>query len=363
MIFSEPCVDMTLSFDYEKLGDVKHTFVIAEAGSNWKCGDFEQDLQQAKKLIKIAANAKADAVKFQTFKPDTLYAPNAGTSKYLSKSGIKQNMNEMFKHLSMPHEMIPELAKYCKQENIVFMSTAFSVDDAKAIEPYVELHKVASYEINHIRLLEFLSKTKKPILISTGATSYTEIDFAINLINKNKHDKIALLQCTSKYPAPIEALNLSVIPKMKSRYNLPVGLSDHSIDPIIGPLIAIGFGASIIEKHFTIDRTLPGPDHKFALIPEELKYMIQSIRNADKTKGTGIKEVLQEEIELKRFAARSIQAIKKIAKGDILKEGINFDVLRPGNRSRGMEPQFLSVIDGKKSTKDIEIGEGITEYE
>lgn len=353
---------MTFNFNYENLRNNTHTFVIAEAGSNWKCGNFEQDLQQAKKLIKIAANAKADAVKFQTFKPDTLYAPNAGTSEYLSKSGINQNMNEMFEHLSMPHNMIPELAKYCKQENIIFLSTAFSVDDAKAIEPYVELHKVASYEINHIRLLEFLSKTKKPILISTGAASYTEIDFAINLVNKNQHHQIALLQCTSKYPAPLEALNLSVIPKMQSRYNLPIGLSDHSVDPIIGPLIAIGFGASIIEKHFTIDRSLPGPDHKFALMPEELEYMIKSIRNADKTKGSGIKEVLQEEIELKRFATRSIQAIKKISKGDILKEGINFDVLRPGNRSRGMEPKFIFEINGKKSTKDIEIGDGITEY-
>lgn len=352
-----------MTFDYFNLKDPKHTFVIAEAGSNWKCGTFEQDLEQAKKLIKIAAKAKADAVKFQTFKPDTLYAANAGISDYLSKSGINESMNDMFDQLSMPYEMIPELAKYCKQEQIMFMSTPFSVNDAKEIDPFVGAHKIASYEINHVRLIEFLSKTQKPLLISTGASSYTEIDFAVELARKNKNNKIVLLQCTAKYPAPLESLNLSVIPQMKLKYNLPVGLSDHSTHPIIGPLIAVGYGASVVEKHFTIDRNLPGPDHKFALIPEELEYMIRSIRDADKTKGFGNKIILQEEDELKRFATRSIQAIKKISKGDILKEGINFDVLRPGNRIRGVEPRFLSQVEGKKSTKDIEIGDGITEYE
>jgi len=272
-----------------KLDDITHTFVIAEAGSNWKCGTFEEDLQQAKELIKVAAKTGADAVKFQTYKPETIYVKDAGISNYLTEHGIKENINDIFENLSMPYEMIPELAKFCKQENIIFMSTPFSIQDAKEVDPYVPIHKVSSFEINHIRLLEFLAKTDKPILISTGASTYTEIDFAVNLVKKY-NSKIGLMQCTSKYPAPIEALNLGVIPHMKSRYNVPVGLSDHSMDPIIGPIMAVGIGATIIEKHFTLDRNLPGPDHPFALIPKELELMVQLIRKAEKSKGSAQKK-------------------------------------------------------------------------
>ena len=351
-----------MKFDYKNLNDPKHTFVIAEAGSNWKCGNFEEDLNQAKKLIKIAAKTKADAIKFQTYRPETLYAFNAGKSNYLVKQGINKNINDMFEYLSMPDEMIPILAKFCKKEKIMFMSTPFSTDDAKKIDPYVALHKIASYEINHVRLLEFLSQTDKPILISTGASTYTEIDFAVNLVKKHGNKNIALLQCTSKYPASLKSLNLSVIPKMKLKYKLPVGLSDHSVEPLIAPLVAVGFGASIVEKHFTIDRNLPGPDHKFALMPKELELMIESIRKADQSKGNGIKIIQKDEIELRRFATRSIQATRNISKGEILKESINFDVLRPGKRSRGLEARFLERINGKMAIKNIKKGEGITEY-
>jgi len=222
---------------------------------------------------------------------------------------------------------------------------------------------LASFEINHVRLLEFLAETKKPLVISTGASTYTEIDFAIDLVRKKGNNKIILLQCTSKYPAPIESLNLSVIPQMKNSYNIPVGFSDHSIDPVIAPLMAVGLGAKIIEKHFTVDKNLPGPDHAFALDPKELELMISSIRKASASKRNGKKEILEVENELRRFASRSIQATKNISKGEILHEGENFDILRPGNRSRGKEARFLDEVEGKKATKDIEEGEGITEYE
>ncbi len=354
---------MKTNFSSLKFDNPSHIFIIAEAGSNWKCGSYEEDLKRAKELIKTAAKAGADAIKFQTYKPETTYVPNAGTSKYLSEQGIDKNINDVFEYLSMPYEMIPELSQFCKQENIMFMSTPFSVRDAKEIDPYVEIHKVASFEINHVRLLEFLAKTKKPILISTGASTYTEIDFAVNLVKENGNRSIGLMQCTSKYPASIEALNLDVIPQMKSRYNLPIGFSDHSMEPIIAPLLAVGLGSTIIEKHFTLDRNLPGPDHPFALIPSELVLMIQSIRKAEIAKGSGKKEILKEESELRRYATRSIQAIRKISKGEVLREGFNFEVLRPGNRTRGMDPRFLNEVNGKKAASDIESGEGITEYE
>lgn len=341
----------------------KHTFIIAEAGSNWKCGTFAQDLKRAKDLIRVAAEAGADAVKFQTYRPETVYVPYAGKSKYLSKHGINQNIYEIFEHLSMPYRMIPELAEYCKKHNIMFMSTPFSVADAKEVNAYVSIHKVASYEINHVRLLEFLARTKKPIIISTGASTYDEIDFAVNLVRKNKNCKIALMQCTAKYPAPIESLNLMTIPKIKSRYGFPVGLSDHSTDPIIGPLVAIGVGATIIEKHFTLDRSLPGPDHPFALIPSELKLMIDSIRKAEQARGSGEKQVLKEEKELRHFATRSLQATKDITKGEKFQEGSNFDILRPGNQTRGLDARFISKIQGRRSRRNIKSGQGIHSYD
>ena len=343
--------------DIESLFDnPTHTFVIAEAGSNWKKGIFEEDLKQAEKLIDVAADANADAIKFQTYRADTVYVKNAGNADYLSK---KNSINEMFKYLSMPYEMIEKLSQYCKNKNILFMSTPFSVQDAKQIDPYVKLHKISSYENNHIRLLEFLAKTKKPVLISTGSSTITEIDFAVNLMKTNNSGKIGLMQNTSKYPTPIEALNLSVIPKLKEKYNVAIGFSDHSMDPLLGPLVAIGMGATFIEKHFTLDRNLVGPDHSFSLVPEELKKMIDAIRDADKAKGNGEKVVLNDEEELRKFANRSVQAIKNISKGEIFEEGVNIELLRPGKQKRGENARFLLQIIKKRSIRDIKIGEGV----
>jgi len=351
-----------LVFDFTKLSDSNHTFVIAEAGSNWKTDTSKTDLEQAEKLVEIASSCGADAVKFQMFRSKTLYAHRPGISDYLKKNDIRIDVGEMFENLEMPYEMIPEIHKICKKNNIMFMSSVFSVDDAKIIDPFVEMHKIASYEINHVRLLEFVAKTKKPVIISTGASTYDEIDFAVNLI-KNYNDKIALLQCTAKYPVPIESLNLFVIPELEKKYGLPVGFSDHSEDPIIGPVTAVGLGARIVEKHFTTNKNNEGPDHRFALDPNELRIMIRSIRRSDLAKGSSTKTILLEERELMQFATRSIQATKNIRKGDILLEGINFDVLRPGNKKRGLDARFLSKVIGKKSAIDVEIGDGILELE
>jgi len=340
--------------------DPTHIFIIAEAGSNWKCGSYEEDLNQSKNLIKYAAKAGADAVKFQIYRPETTYVSNPGGSKSLSYS---ENIDTIFEKHAMPYDMIPKLVEFCKEENILFMASSFSVEDAKAINPFTKIHKVASFEINHIKLLEFLATTKKPILVSTGSSNYDEIDFCVNILKENGCDEIILLQCTSKYPCSIESLNLSVIPKMKSKYNLPIGFSDHSTDPIIAPLVSIGLGSTVIEKHFTIDKNLSGPDHSFALTPDELKQMIDSIRNAELAYGTGKKEILQEELETRKFAKRSLQAITDISKGDILELGLNFDILRPGDRIRGLDARFFFNINGKKSKLDVVKGDGINEYE
>ena len=341
------------------LDNSNHTFVIAEAGSNWKIGSFSKNLRQAKKLIDIAKKCGADAVKFQTYRSNSVYVHNAGKSSYLSKFGIHSKITEIFDEYSMPYKMIQHLHVYCKKKKIVFMSTAFSVNDAMEVNKYVPLHKVASYELNHIPLLEFLAKTRKPIILSTGASTIEEIDFAIQTIKKNGNNKLALLQCTASYPTPVESLNLAVISELKQRYRIPVGLSDHSTDPFVAPLVAIGFGATIIEKHFTLSRKLKGPDHFFALEPHELSLMIKAIRHADKAKGIKTKQIIDDEKELSKFAKRSIQAIKNIEKGEKLRIGYNINLLRPGKQRRGEEARFLYKINGKKALHKIKLGRGI----
>jgi N,N'-diacetyllegionaminate synthase len=259
----------------------------------------------------------------------------------------------------MPHKMLKELSRICKQEKILLMSTPFSVDDAIAVNPFVEIHKIAAFEINHIRLLEYLASTKKPIIISTGASNLSDIDFAIKLLKKKGVTEICLLQTTSKYPAPIESLNLRAINQLKKRYLVPIGLSDHSTDPIFAPTLAIGLGATIIEKHFTLNKNFSGPDHSFALNPIEFNQFIKTIRQSEKALGDGIKKVLKEEEELRKFATRSIQAIKNISKNEIFVEGKNIDILRSGNQKRGEDARFLTKITRKKSNRKIKLGDGV----
>ena len=336
-------------------------FIIAEAGSNWRMGTPERDMKMAKTLIDVASEAGADAIKFQTYRAHSVYVPNAGNSDYLSNAGIKESINKIFEDLSMPYEMIPKLAEYSKKKNIEFMSTPFSVEDAKAIDPYTNYHKIASYEISHLRLIEYIASTGKPTFLSTGASNKEEIKWALETFFSNGGKKITLLQTTAKYPASISSLNLKAMIDLKNEFDVDVGLSDHSTDPIIGPVVATALGASVIEKHFTLDRKLPGPDHSFALNPNQLKEMIRSIRNAEKGLGSGEKVVLDEESELRDYAQRTIQCIKPISKGDIFVEGENVNVLRSGKQRKGLHPRFLEKIEGRKSTRNIAIGDGVME--
>jgi N-acetylneuraminate synthase len=342
-----------------KKSKLNHIFVIAEAGSNWKSGNYDQDLKRAKKMIKIASKYGADAIKFQTYSPETVYVQNAGESDYLKKTGLKNDVYKIFQKHSMPYKMIEPLAKHCKKLKILFMSTPFSVEDAKAINKFIIFFKIASFELNHIRLLEYIGKTKKPVILSTGASTYDEIKFAINILKKNGTKKIALLHTISQYPADINSLNLKVIKELEKKFKLTVGLSDHTVEPTIAPLLSIGLGAKIIEKHFTLNKKFSGPDHSFALNPNELEQMISCIRISEKMLGQNIKKVFFNEKELQRFAKRSIQALTLINPGEKFIENHNFSILRPGNQIRGLEPRFLNQIKGKKSKRRILPGQGI----
>ena len=334
-------------------------FVIAEAGSNWRMGTPDRDLRMARALVDVAVEAGADAVKFQTYRARDTYVADAGASGYLTGLGIDASINDVFHDLEMPYGLIEKIASYCQASGIEFMSTPFSVADADAVDPYVRRHKVASFEINHVRLLQRLAATGKPLIISTGAATESDIEYCLETVRAAGASAITLLQCTSSYPAPPDSLNLAVIPTLRARFAVPVGFSDHSRDPMVGPVAAVALGADVLEKHFTINNRLPGPDHPFALEPHELAAMVQAVRIAHQARGSEVKAVGPAEAELRRFAVRAIQAIRDIEPGDPLVEGGNCDVLRPGNRPVGMHPRHLDALRGRRAARRIAAGDGI----
>jgi N-acetylneuraminate synthase len=339
---------------------VASVFIIAEAGSNFRMGTPPRDLAMAKALIDVAAEAGADAVKFQTYRPETVYVPNAGEADYLSEAGVKESITDIFRDLSMPYDMIPKLAEYCRTRDIEFMSTPFSVADAEAVDPFVARHKLASYEISHRRLIEGLAATGKPLIMSTGAAEEADIEWAVDLFFQSGGKDLTLLQCTAKYPAPLTSLNLRAIPWLRERFGVLAGLSDHSRDPIIGPAGAVALGATVIEKHFTLHNKLPGPDHSFALTPDDLKTMVNAIRSMEQAVSQEGKTILEDEQELRSFARRSVQAVQDIKKGEPIQEGVNVDVLRPGKQRQGAHPKFLDAMEGKPTVRDIPAGDGVS---
>ncbi len=334
-------------------------YIIAEAGSNWRLGSFERDLAMAKSLIEAAAEAGADAVKFQVYRPETVYVPNAGSFKYLEKCGMEENITGIFADLSMPYEMIPLLAEHCSKYNLDFLSTAFSIKDFDEVDPYVKIHKIASYEIGHVRLLERAAKSKKPLILSTGAATESEIAAAVDYFRRQGGTELILLQCTAAYPAPDDEINLSAIPWLKRRFQVQVGLSDHSRDPFCAPVAAAALGAVVIEKHFTLHRKLPGPDHFFAITPDELKILVNSVRTTYKMLGRQAKDISPCEQELRQSARRGVQALHDILPGDLLEEGMNAAILRPGRQPLGMSPMLLDHYKGRRFLKPVAQGCGI----
>lgn len=241
------------------------------------------------------------------------------------------------------------------------MSSPFSVKDLEAVNPYVAIHKIASYEINHLRLIEAAAASGKPLVLSTGASNLEEIAWSIDKFQSLSQSQLCLMQCTAKYPAPLSSLNLGVIPLLKSVFGLPVGLSDHSREPIAGPMSAVALGADVVEKHYTLNNHLPGPDHAFAVTAPELKDMVRAIRSIEGICGNGIKAVLPDEEELFWYAKRGLQCTTDIKIGDHFVEGKNFDILRPGRQKRGLHPKHTEHLSSLRATRTIKAGDGIQE--
>ena len=342
-------------------GGDKAVFVVGDAGSNWRAGELGGDEARARRLIDAAADAGCNAVKFQVFRARTIYAPGAGASDYLADAGISDDIIKILGELEMPYEMLGGLAAHARARALEFMATPFSVADARAVDPYVNVHKVASYELNHRRLLEFLAATGKPLIMSTGAGTYADIQRALDLVRATTDAPVALLQCTAAYPAPPEAMNLLAVPKLAEMFGVAVGLSDHSRDPVAAPAAAVALGAKVVEKHFTLDRTLPGPDHAYAVEPDDLAAMVRAIRLVETMRGSGEKVVQAAEEELFHYSLRGIQATRDVAAGEVLREGENMDILRPGKNRKGLNPFYIEEVNGRRATRDIPAGDGIQE--
>jgi len=258
----------------------------------------------------------------------------------------------------MPYSWLPKLANCCRRNGILFMSSVFDEASAARVNPYVQAHKIASYELNHLPLIRKVAAYGKPLIMSTGTCEDGEIEDALDAVKAHGDVCVALMQCTASYPAPMEALNLRAIVSMRRRYRVPVGLSDHSRDPLVAPLGAVALGATLIEKHFTLSNKLSGPDHKFAVEPQELKRMVAAIRALERGLGTGEKAPHPAERELVAFAKRGIQAIADIRPGQRFSRS-NVAILRPGKQARGLAPKHWDAVLKARSKRPIPAGDGV----
>ncbi len=332
------------------IGDGDRCFIIAEAGSNHN-GNFEQ----AKRLIALAASAGVDAVKFQVFRAQRLYPRSAGLSDYLK---IPKSIYDIIAEMELPYEWLPELAAYCQERGVVFLGSVFDEESVEQLDPHVEVFKIASYEMTHTPLIRYVAKKRKPVIISTGTAELDEVAEMVEEFRSAGNEDLVLMQCTAAYPAPLESLNVRAIPAMKAAFGTPVGLSDHSRDPLVGPLAAVAVGANLVEKHFTLSNELPGVDHRFAVEPAELRLMVQKIRETERVLGSGHKVVHPAEDELRAFARRSVFAVCDIKAGEALTRE-NIAVLRCGRLKAGLQPRHFDELLGKPARRDISAEQAI----
>ncbi len=325
--------------------------IIAEAGVN-----HNGSMELAKKLIDAAAKAGADYVKFQTFKPEKLVARSAGTAEYQKKNlHSDESQLEMLNKLALAQEDFRELKRYCEERNIGFLSTPFDLDSLAFLDSLgMDFWKIPSGEITNLPYLEAIAQTDRPVVLSTGMADLAEVEDAMKVLTKQKPREITILQCNTEYPTPYEDVNLRAMQTMKEVFHVPVGYSDHTKGIAI-PLAAVGAGAQVIEKHFTLDRTLPGPDHVASLEPDELQAMVEGIRQIEKAMGTGEKVPSSSEKKNIAAARKSLVAACRIQKGELFTSE-NITTKRPGD---GLSPMRYHEILGQVADRDYEEDEQI----
>lgn len=322
---------------------ISKTLIIAEAGVNHN-GDFGTAI----KMIDVAKEAGVDIIKFQT--------SITSTSKFSEKAeyqkretGANESQLDMIKKLRFSFEQHRKLKEYCDKIGISYLSTAFDFESIDFLDSLgCDFWKVPSGEIVNVPYLERIGRTKLPVIMSTGIGTIDEISNAINLLEKNGTPKITLLQCTTEYPTPYEDINLRAMNTLKAQFNKDVGLSDHSMG-IEVPIAAVAMGATVIEKHFTLDRTMPGPDQKASIEPNELKTLVSGIRHIERALGDGVKLPKAGEIENKHAARKSIVALRNISKGELFTE----DNIVPRHAGKGISPARWYDVLGKMAKRDF----------
>lgn len=338
----------TIKINNREIGEGHPVYVIAEMSAN-----HNQDFNEALRIMRMAKDSGADAIKIQTYTADTMTIDCSNEYFQIGKGTIWEGMNlyKLYQQAYTPWEWQPELKKAADEMGIDFFSTPF---DATAVDFLsrmdVQAYKIASFELTDLPLIEKVALQGKPMIISTGMSTIEEINKALETAAKCGNTQIALLKCTSAYPSPAEEMNLNTIPDMKNRFKLPVGLSDHSMELVV-PLTAIALGASIIEKHFTVSRSVKGPDTEFSLEPEEFKEMVRSIRICEKALGKVNYEPSEKEKHSKVFR-RSVFVVEDVKKGEKFTDK-NVRVIRP---SYGLPPECIKDVVGHEAASDLKRG-------
>ena len=329
---------------------MKRVIIIAEAGVN-----HNGDINKAMQLIDKAVEASVDYIKFQTFKTELCISKNAVKADYQIENtqNSSESQLEMVKKLELSFDQFIELEKYCNQKNIKFLSTGFDSESLTFLAQLgVTIAKIPSGEITNLPYLKQVASLFPEVILSTGMATIDEIKDAVKVLTDNgvSKDKITILHCNTEYPTPMEDVNLKAMLHIQRELGLPIGYSDHTLGLEV-PIAAVALGATVIEKHFTLDKTLPGPDHKASLEPDELKAMVSAIRNIEKAiGGSGLKEVSKSEEKNKPIARKSIVASTNIKKGDIFTPK-NLTVKRPGT---GISPMQWDEVIGKEAKRDFQ---------
>lgn len=322
------------------------TFVIAEAGVN-----HNGNIDLAEKLIFAAALSGADAVKFQTFKAEQVTTKHSPTAAYQKKNVGEDNQWKLLRPLELQESAYPRLIAACKQAGIMFMSTPHGhIDSAKFLNAIVKIWKVGSGDLTNLPFLQYLGQTKKPVIISTGMATVAEIKEAVKTIYATGNHKITILHCTTNYPCPPAEANVSAVLTLKKLFpRFTIGYSDHTLG-IEAPLLAVGYGAEVIEKHFTLDRSMPGPDQQNSLEPIELKAMVEKIKLVEQLRGNGQIKPFKSELIIAQMARKAVIALINITKGEKF-TAKNLTIKRPAKG--GLHPKMYWKIIGKTAKRNI----------
>lgn len=327
-------------------------YIIAEAGVN-----HNGDINIAKKLIAEAKEAGVDAVKFQTFKTEKIIGKFANKAKYqVENTGEEESQFEMVKKLELSYEAFRELECYCKEKEITFISTPDETDSLDfLVDIKVPLIKVGSTEVTNLKFLKQIARKQLPVILSTGMSTLGEVEEALKAIYSEGNYKVTIMHATTDYPTAPEDVNLRAMVTMREAFKVPVGYSDHT-QGNEAAVAAVALGAVVLEKHFTLDKNMEGPDHKASLNPEELKSFVKAVRDAEKLLGDGIKKPTKREESIMEAARRSIVAARDLAEGTILEEDM-LEFKRPGT---GLKPEFISFVIGRKLKRSMMEDELIT---